>query len=265
MMSAKRRYTGASSTAYTPYRGARKGYYGRRGGYYKKGYNQQRGEVKYQTTRFNYQVDYSGFIGAGGGSQQTGILLNGTDVGADIKQRIGRRITMKTLQLRVTLTGGQLPINEYSSSIVRILVIYDRATNGAIASPVFADYFDPAMQTSTQTGVTNFINAGKNMANKDRFLFLLDRTYSIQHNYGTPSVVPPFPPTDSDHITAPSVHKDFYINLKNLNVAYNNISATLNNINEGALYFVAMTNKSGAGNPDYCYVEFATRVRFTDT
>lgn len=260
--SAKRAYTGANS--YSPYpRLPRKGYYGRRS-YWKKGYNQQLKEVKYQTTRHNYNVDYSGFIGAGGGVQATGILLNGTDVGADIKQRIGRRITMKTLQLRVTLKSANQPINEYGSSTCRILVVYDRAPNGVINSPVFADILEPSMQTTTPTGVTHYINAGKNMINKDRFMFLLDKTYSVQQVYGIPSLVPPFPPSDSSHTTTYEVQKNFYINLKNLNVAYNGISSSLNNINEGALFFVAMTNKSGAGNADYVYCEFASRVRFVD-
>lgn len=259
-MSVKRRFTGASSYGrYTPYKApARKGYYGRR----YKGFNQQLREVKFQTARYMLPVDDFGWVG-GPTTQKTGLLINGTDVGADIKQRIGRRITMKSLQLRMTISGTNNPINEYTSSVVRILVIYDRQSNAATGSPNFNDIFDQSMITTTATSVSHYVNCGKNMANKDRFLFLLDKTYTVEQIYGIVSGLPPIP-ADSNHVTTKVIQKNFYINLKNLNVSYNGIGNTLANINEGALYVTALCNKSNTGFSDAVWVEFASRVRYVD-
>lgn len=260
-MSVKRRFTGASSYGrYTPYKApARKGYYGRR----YKGFNQQLREVKYHTVKCSLPVDDYGWVG-GLNTAKSGQLVNGTNVGADVKQRIGRRITMKSLQLRMTISGTNNPINEYTSSVVRILVIYDRNPNGVTATPSLNDIFDVAMITTTGTSVTHYINCGKNMSNKDRFLFLLDKTYTVEQVYGIVSGLPPIP-ADSNHLTTKVIQKNFYINLKNLNVSYNGIGDTLSNINEGALYVTAVANKSSSGFSDQVYVEFASRVRFVDT
>lgn len=259
-MSVKRRFTGASSYGrYTPYKApARKGYYGRR----YKGFNQQLREVKFQTSKRMLPVDDYGWIGVPN-TEKSGILVNGTDVGADVKQRIGRRITMKSLQLRMTISGTNNPINEYTSSVVRILVIYDRNPNGVTGTPSLNDIFDQSMITTTATGVTHYINCGKNMANKDRFLFLLDKTYPVEQVYGIVSGLPPTP-ADSNHLTTKVIQKNFYINLKNLNVSYNGIGSTLSNITEGALYVTACANKSSSGFSDQVFVEFASRVRFID-
>lgn len=259
MTSAKRTYSGANR--YTPYRLPRRGFYGRRG-YYKKGYNQQLKEIKYQTVRTSLEIDATGFLG--GVSPATGILLNGTTVGADVKQRVGRRITMKSVQLRMTLTSTNFPINEYYSTSARVMLIYDRNPNGVVGPPTFNDYLDIAMNTTSPTGVPHYINAGKNLDNKDRFIFLLDKVYTVQQNYGMVPVLPPITPADSNHLTMPQVNKQFYINLKNLNVGYNGTGGTLSNISEGALYLVAFTNKSSAGFSDNIHIECGTRVRYTD-
>lgn len=262
MMSGKRAYTGANR--YTRTAPARRGFYGRRYGRapYRKGYNQQMREIKYQTTRMNMEIDNTGFLGMGGIA--TGIPVNLVDVGADVKQRIGRRITMKTLQLNCIVTGQNVSINEKMSSLVRIMAIYDRQSNGATNAPALTDYLDVAMQSTSATGVTHLINAGKNLANKDRFIFLLDKTYNIQQMFGLPGLPPTFTPIDSGQLTTPQLCKKFYINLKNLNSTYNGVAAALSNLNEGAIYIVAFTDKTSSGISDATWMSFTTRVRYVD-
>ena len=97
-MSSKRSYAGPSSSGartYTPYRGARKGFYGRR---YMRGFNRNFRELKYQTLVYNTNIDRDGFYQL---ATPTGICANGIQVGADVKQRIGLKIALKNLQLFV--------------------------------------------------------------------------------------------------------------------------------------------------------------------
>lgn len=260
-MSTKRRYTGASSyQRYTPYAGtSRKGFYGRR--YTKKGYNQQLREVKYVTAHTEALIDENGWQSGGAPS---GLCINGTDVGADVKQRIGRRITMKTAQIRMTISSQNDGINEKYGGVLRVILYYDRNSNGAVSPASIPEVLDQTMMTITPTGVRNWINCGKNLANKDRFLFLLDKTYTIEQFYELRALVPPPILADEAHVTCRAMQKNFYIPLKNLNTSYNGTGNTLGNINEGSLILMLIWNKSAAGLDDSIHAQVATRVRYVD-
>ena len=261
-MNTKRRFTGASSyQRYTPYAGsARKGFYGRRYGA-KKCYNQQLREVKYVTSSQEALIDNNGWQS---GAPPQGLCINGTTVGADIKQRIGRRITMKTAQIRMTIGGQNYAINEKYGGVFRIILYYDRNSNGAVTPAPVMDVLDVSMQTNTPTGANSYMNCGKNLANKDRFLFLLDKTYTTEQMYETLSAIPPPLFVDTAHITTRVMQKNFYVPLKNLNVSYNGTGNTLGNINEGALILMLLYNKSSSGVDDSIHAQVATRVRYVD-
>lgn len=260
-MNTKRRYTGASSyQRYTPYAGtSRKGFYGRR--YTKKGYNQQLKEVKYVTTAQEAFIDENGWQSGGAPS---GLCINRTEVGADVKQRIGRRITMKTAQIRMTISTQNNGMNEKFGGVLRVILYYDRNSNGAVDPASIPEVLDLNMVTRTPTGVKNWINCGKNLANKDRFLFLLDKTYTIEQFYETLALVPPPLLSDQPHVACRAMQKNFYIPLKNLNTSYNGTAAAMSNINEGALILMLLWNKSAAGIDDSIQAQVATRVRYID-
>jgi len=247
----------------------RKGFYGRRYGGSTYGFNKSYKELKFQTGRYNTNIDNNGFYQL---STPNGICMNGTQVGADVKQRIGRKIALKTLQLFCTVQcdayNGIVPGTnyrsvqlDYTSPSVRILVFYDRQNNGKASGPSLSELFDSDMATTSIQNYGHFINCGKNLANTDRFLFLLDKTYTVDKMF---SVDLSDPVKDQPAWTHKPIQKRFYINLKNLVTNYNGTGDTLSNINEGALHVLMLTNRSANETNGQTYVELSWRVRFTD-
>jgi len=84
-------------------------------------------------------------------------LLNGCIPGSDAINRIGRRIKMKSLLLRLSCNVGATPTND----VVRFMVVYDRQANGA--APAATDIL---------TGISA-LNPN-NLNNRARFITLLD-------------------------------------------------------------------------------------------
>ena len=155
-------------------------------------------------------------------------------------------------------------MNEKFGGVLRVILYYDRNSNGAVDPASIPEVLDQNMRTRTPTGVLNWINCGKNLANKDRFLFLLDKTYTIEQFYETLALVPPPLLSDQPHVACRAMQKNFYIPLKNLNTSYNGIEAAMSNINEGALILMLIWNKSNAGIDDSIQAQVATRVRYVD-
>lgn len=90
--------------------------------------------------------------------------------GASFYNRIGRRIRMKSLHLRATIVLGGLNAAAITSPTPgRVMVVYDRQTNGAVptAADLIAAY-------SAAGVVTNGPLDGLNMNNRDRFIVLMD-------------------------------------------------------------------------------------------
>lgn len=85
-------------------------------------------------------------------------LLNGIATGTNATNRVGRRITMTALQLRVNVT---LATTSVGSSPLRFLVVYDKQTNGA--NPMATDVL-----------VNDTIDSNMNLGNSRRFETLCD-------------------------------------------------------------------------------------------
>lgn len=103
-------------------------------------------------------------ITAGASTFALGSLVNGLSLGNDYDNRIGRKVLWKKIFIRYTgfLTAG-------SANKVRLLVVYDKQTNGvapAITDILLADAF----------------NSPNNLNNRDRFLTIIDE---ITENAGT--------------------------------------------------------------------------------
>lgn len=91
-------------------------------------------------------------------STGTVALLNGVAQGADFNQRIGRKITMRSVQIRGLITPQDASV---SSNLGRIMIIYDTQPNGAL--PAITDVLNVASSTSMM-----------NLNNRDRFKILMD-------------------------------------------------------------------------------------------
>jgi len=133
-------------------------------------------------------------------SSGTCMLLNAlTGVGAALNQRIGRKISMKSIKIDISfhpsispsvVTGftstnaevGLYPTTTQQSgsliSNVRVMLVYDRQTNGANVN--YADVLAPlggsgVGGSSSQVGVCS----SNNLNNRSRFLTLFDKTYTV--------------------------------------------------------------------------------------
>lgn len=126
------------------------------------------------------------------------MLLNACTQGADINNRLGRKITMRSIYLRITVHAPGTWSNVVSSantfncatstasmSRARLLVVYDKQANAAQLqkSDVLA-----AVGTSGVAGASQFIavDSAMNLSNRDRFLIICDKTITLdaQHPVG---------------------------------------------------------------------------------
>lgn len=89
---------------------------------------------------------------------------NAISIGADINQRVGRKITIRSLELHYSILADG---DEVSPSLCRIMVVFDKQANGT----------QPA-GTDILTGST--VYSPKNLNNRERFLILKDDLVSVQ-------------------------------------------------------------------------------------
>lgn len=157
-------------------------------------------------------------------------LLNGCVAGADIGNRIGRQMELRSIQLQcinsVTASTGV-------DQVHRVLLVYDRQSNGG--APAFNDVLNGAT-------IVDF----RNLANRKRFKILMDKKIQL---------------SASSESGSREVWQ-YYRKLRHP-VQYNGGSAgTIADIQTGSLYIMMIGQEApGATAGDMKYV---TRVRFTD-
>ena len=90
-------------------------------------------------------------------------LLNGVATGTDFTDRIGRKIVMRSLYLRGTLS----PVDGITlDNMCRVLIVYDMQSNGA--APAITDVLKSATSI-----------AQLNMNNRDRFRVIMDKQFAV--------------------------------------------------------------------------------------
>lgn len=85
------------------------------------------------------------------------VLVNGLQQGTTASTRIGRRVTVKSVELKIRVTAGA----SGTASTVRYALVIDRQANAA--SPAFTDIYDAALPESL-----------RNISNKARFQVVWD-------------------------------------------------------------------------------------------
>lgn len=156
-------------------------------------------------------------------------LLNGIATGPNTNERIGRRVTMKSLWVRWNFTMAP---TSTGASPFRILIVYDKQSNGA------------AQPAATSVVVTNDINGLKNLSNEKRFTTLMDE-YVAPIGTGGPQ----------------SVIGQRFIKLSH-EVEFGGIGAAAADITTGAVWLYIWQNGSilTAGPAS----NFQTRIRYCD-
>lgn len=144
-------------------------------------------------TALNNSTSPAGSYGAGvvleANNSQTGVCLNAISVGAALNQRIGRKVTMRSIKLDMvfhcsgtytsssTLGATLAPATNQQLTPVRILLVYDRQTNGAAAyaADVLAPIGASGLGGSSAVGTCS----SNNLNNRSRFLTIYDKTHNI--------------------------------------------------------------------------------------
>jgi len=104
--------------------------------------------------------------------------LNDILQGAGVYQRVGTRVTIKSIHVKLQITG-QTPAT--TNTLMRTILVYDRQTNGA--APAIATIFSDQIAGG---GVATLFNAGLNIANRSRFSIIRDDIRAI--SFGSESI-----------------------------------------------------------------------------
>lgn len=192
-------------------------------------------------------------------------LLNGLQYGAAPYNRIGNRIRMKSLHLRgfILVTGSNAAANTQGFP-ARIIVFYDRQTNGA--NPSITDL----LMAYTQAGATtsNTLD-GIRMDNRDRFLILRDSQLTMPPvgvNGGTPAANTAFSysvVTSGSDQGSGCFSVDMFIPLKGLEAHYKASTGLVGDLATGGLFVLGVSSDASAGSPAYA-LNFTSRLRFYD-
>lgn len=172
-------------------------------------------------------------------------------IGSTFCNRIGRKIQMKSLEIR----GQMIPIRTVAATdYVRVMVIYDRQTNGAL--PAIADILQDTDQAAANT--TNS-SSGMNLNNRDRFIMLRDWKLCLPGFTDTAGQISTLGPVDP---VSPTFNIKAYIKLKGLVTQFKSDSApaVIGDIASGGLYIV--TFGANASASEGWSLELATRLRF---
>lgn len=183
------------------------------------------------------------------------ILTNAVQTGAGFFNRIGSRITLKSLHLVGQITpgtGSPTGVSEY----LRIMVVYDKQANGA--TPNIADL----LQDQNQTAATVVTNAWShlNMVNRDRFQILMDDRVEVPINTFTAE----FNNISSIIDYTGEVNINRFIRLNDLETMFKSSSSptTQADISVGALYVVTFGTLSAATS-GFAF-NFNARLRYWD-
>ncbi len=182
---------------------------------------QKREEMKAIDTTINLQVPIAG-------NAAVVTHLNSIIQGDSASQRIGNKITFKTLSGKLIIKGGNGEVDGFSG---RVLIVYDRDTDGAACA------WNNVCDSVNCLDLYNITN------NKGRFQVLYDKIFNINSTGGLNRAF------------------KFFINLKNKTGDYSlGNDGGVDDIAKGSIYLMVNTvNNTVAVDLDgYC------RLRFTD-
>lgn len=185
---------------------------------------------------------------------QTCQLLNGLVPGTGEHNRLGRKITMKSVKITASIVCPAAGAAPAAFDLLRYAIVYDRQSNGAL--PAFGDIFS---DTNNAGGATVGTWSSRNESNRDRFLILRDKPLKMEKMIGGGGVSLSY---YQAVINEPlGVWRD-YIRLKGLETHFNTGTAgTVADITSGALLLVVQ-GINAAADAQYS-LEWQSRLYFT--
>lgn len=167
-------------------------------------------------------------VAFGSAAWSAGTLLNTVAQGTTANQRVGRKITMLSLQIRYAVALGA---TSTGGSPIRFKVVYDKQSNGV--APAITDIL-----------TVDTFTAPNNLDNSDRFITLMDKVTEPISTGNNPSVS--------------SIEKT----TMSLETMFTGTAGAIANILSGSVYiFVAQDSAILVANAVFSFI---TRIRFTD-
>jgi len=177
-------------------------------------------------------------------------------VGSSMFNRIGRKIEMRSIRLVANINTLNTTRTTLTPDAGRIMVVYDRQTNGAF--PAIADI----LQDTDQAGanLTESVS-GINMNNRERFVTLIDKKFTIPQATLTAGVLTNVFPNDC----AVPVKIDEFRKLRGLTTHFKADSnpAVIGDIATGALYILSLAQTQAAGTELFNY-RWNCRLKYVD-
>lgn len=169
------------------------------------------------------------------------ILINGVAQGSDFTDRIGRKVTMKSIVFNGNLFPGSTTGADASKGCYgRFVIVYDTQPNSG------------SLPAGTDVFATNDPNSPMNLNNRDRFQVILDVRKQLASYTFTAATT---------KLATGSPANAFWKKYKKMNkeVIFSGTGNVIGNISTGALYLFYIGDFPGVAMIDhYC------RVRYTD-
>lgn len=169
----------------------------------------------------------TGVLDTTGGVQ----LLNGLAQGSDFTNRIGRKLLMKALYIRLQIVPAATPTSQTN----RVLIVYDRQTNGA--DPLITAVLDSANPAALM-----------NLNNRERFRVIWDYSFATAVNGQTTKLV-----------------KKFIRFKRGLDVQYQGTTAAVADVTTGGLFCVTTGNQTAVSTLANLVTGSQVRIRFEDS
>lgn len=187
-------------------------------------------------------------------------VLNEIRTGSGFNERIGNKILLKSLKIRMNLAFRVPPVIILDSpvDIGRILVVYDRNPQGVLPP------FGTIVQDTTQiNGNSSNVSAGPNINNRARFTILRDHYFNIPAiSMGSGSPVPRNMHPDVEVGTKGWMF-EFYIPLKGYEECFIGPDPDIGSIGQGAIYLITMAGLA-SGFENVFYPAYHWRLRYWD-
>lgn len=184
------------------------------------------------------------------------VAINLIAVGSSMFNRVGRKIEMRSVRFVAKLENPGVTRATINPDMGRIMIVYDRQTNGAF--PAIADILQDTDQAGTNT--TEGMS-GLNMDNRERFVTIMDKKIGLPQATMTAGVATNVFPNDSD---IPVVIDEFR-KLRGLTTHFKADSspAVIGDVSTGGLYVVALSQIQAAGTEVWQY-NFNVRLKYVD-
>ncbi len=191
------------------------------------------GELKF------HDVDITDAVVAAGTVVQAAMLI--IPEGNGESARIGRKITIRKIGWRLTVTLPTTATAANTSDVIRCMLIYDKQAN-------------KALPTNTDILEDNSFRSFNNLANSGRFRVLMDRFYSLKSQAGSGRGT-----ADTLSYGDDVISDDFFADV-NLPIAYDNsaTSGVITSITSGNLFAIYASRSGLAG------VATSIRIRYSD-